>query len=68
MVRSVAQSSVSKIEWVNNVYPFHIAETLNDQHQGLLVVAHATKQEDHLWNQIPLLTCTIGLFRKLKSR
>lgn len=42
-------------------YPFDIAQPLDNEHQSLLVVAHAAQKEHHLWNQITLLASAVRL-------
>jgi hypothetical protein len=52
-------------EVVHNVdrraYAVYIAQSLNNECQGFLVVAHATQQKHHLWHEVSLGTDIIGL-------
>lgn len=42
-------------------YPLDIAQSLDNEHQCFLVVAHAAQKEHHLWNQITLLASAVSL-------
>ena len=42
-------------------YPAHIAKPLDNQVEGLPVVAHPAKQEDHFRDQITLVTDIVRL-------
>ena len=42
-------------------HPLDVSETFNNQHESLLVVAHAAQQEYHLGNEVMLLACTISV-------
>lgn len=41
-------------------YSVHISQFLDNQVQCLLVVPHATQQEDHFGNQLLLFTDVVG--------
>ncbi len=49
---------------IRSTYPVHVAQPLDDQIESFLVVAHAPKQEDHLRNQIALVTYVVRLCTK----
>lgn len=46
---------------IRSTYPVYIAQPLDDQIESLLVVAHASKQEHHFWNQIALVAYVVRL-------
>ena len=41
--------------------PLNVPEALDDEVQCALVVAHASEQEDHLWDEIAGVTDLVGL-------
>jgi len=46
-------------------YLLDITQLLNDQVQRLLVVSHATQDEDHLWHKTAALAHLIGLLQRV---
>ena len=50
---------ITLVPW--DTHLLNVTDTLDDQRQCLLVVAHPTKKEDHLWNQVTTPADTICL-------
>ena len=42
-------------------HPTDISKSLDNEIEGLLVVAHASQQKHHLWNKVSLVAYIVGL-------
>jgi hypothetical protein len=45
-------------------YPTDVAKSFDDECEGLLVVAHATQQEDHLSHKVSFLADIVRLYNE----
>lgn len=42
-------------------HPLYVSEPIDDQHQSLTVVAHASEEEDHFWHEITVFADSVCL-------